>query len=402
MRLFTAMLCLTVALPGCARDARDDGVLTLAQPRALTPPAGPGAAQPFAASWGDDVLLSWTEPADGGHALRFAVWDGIAWTEPRTVARGSDWFVNWADFPSVLADEQLVAHWLQRSGPGRYSYDVMLTHSSDGGATWSPPVRPHRDGTESEHGFVSLFPHDGATGVIWLDGRRFVDGPDGPATREMMLLSTTYGAAGLGDEVAIDDRVCECCQTAVASAARGPVVVYRDRSPEEVRDIAVSRFIDGTWSAPRRVHADNWVINACPVNGPAIDARDDDVVVGWFTAADETPRVRIAFSSDGGASFDAPVTIDDGHPVGRVDVLFVADRQALVVWLERIGEDAEIRGRLVRSDGRTGSSASLASTTAGRAGGFPRMARRPGQVLLSWTEPGEPSSVRAAVIDLPR
>jgi hypothetical protein len=388
---------------GATRDAQD---LTLPQPRLLEVPAGAGAAQPFLATGPAGVIVSWTEPAADGHALRFAEWDGSGWSAARTVATGSNWFVNWADFPSVVAldDDVWAAHWLQRSGPGRYSYDVVLTTSADRGVTWSTPVRPHRDGTETEHGFVSIFRHGQGAGVVWLDGRRYEETPAGPATNEMQLRFTTvqHGEAGTeaGAEVLLDDRICDCCQTAVAVTGRGPVAFYRDRLPGEVRDISVTRLLAGEWTAPQRVHDDGWVINACPVNGPAADAHGDDVVVAWYSGANETPRVHVAFSRDAGATFAPPVVVDDGHPIGRVDVLFLEDRRALVVWIERAGEDAGIRGRIVAPDGAAGPSLTLAATISGRAGGFPRMARRGPDVVLAWTEPGETSRIRAAVLPL--
>jgi hypothetical protein len=390
------------------------------EPQPVAIPAAAGASTPFAATAGAAVLLSWVEPTPTGHALRFARWDGSAVSEPATVAEGAGWFANWADFPSImqLPDGRLAAHWLQRSGPGRYSYDVMLTWSDDAGATWSAPVKPHRDGTESEHGFVSLFAYGSDLGLVWLDGRQFVTAADasggdgghasgaangaghgGNGGGEMMVVFTTLRRDGsLGEEVVLDRRACDCCQTAVASTAAGPLVFYRDRSPDEVRDIAVVRIRAGEPTVPRPVHDDGWVIHGCPVNGPAADARVDDVAVAWFTAAHEEPTVNVAFSRDAGATFGVPVRIDEGHPVGRVDLLFTDDGRAFVVWLEHAGEGAELRGRLVDADGRVGPSRALAATSAQRASGFPRMARRGGDVLLLWTEPGEPSGIAAAAI----
>lgn len=388
-----------VFLFGC--DGAPD--LSLPEPTPLEVPAAAGAAQPFVAAGPAGLTLSWTEPAGAGHALRYASWDGRAWSAVGTVAEGEDWFVNWADFPSVvpMGGDALAAHWLQRSGPGRYSYDVLFTESTDGGRTWSEPQRPHRDGTETEHGFATLFPHGDGVGAVWLDGRHFEGGHHGAATSEMQVRFTTFTAGAPGEELVVDRRACDCCQTAVARTSRGPVVFYRDRSPGEVRDIAVSRYTGGAWSEPRLVHPDGWEINACPVNGPATDARGDDVVVAWFTAAADTPRVRVAWSRDAGDSFTAPVQVDGGDPVGRVDVLLLEDGTALVVWLERTGEDAEIRGRRVAADGRTGPPRTLAATTSGRSGGFPRMARLGSDVLLAWTDPGEPSRVRASLLRLP-
>jgi len=374
--------------------------LEVPEPVAIDVPAGAGAALPHVAGAGERAILSWVEPDAGGHVLRFAQWDGASWSPAGVVARGTDWFVNWADFPSVIAlgGGELAGHWLQRSGAGTYAYDVMLARSSDGGVTWSPPVRPHSDGTPTEHGFVSMFPVGAGLGVVWLDGRRFADDGEAPATNEMTLRFTTLGDTAAPREVALDERACDCCQTAAALTARGPLVAYRDRTDGEIRDISVTRLVDGAWTTPRTVHADNWRIDACPVNGPQADARGDDVVLAWFTAALDTPRVRVAYSRDAGETFGAPIRVDGGDPLGRVDVLLLDDLRALVVWLERTAEGASVNARMVTPDGRAGEPRAIALTLAQRPSGFPRMARYADGVLLAWTEPGDTSRVRAATL----
>jgi hypothetical protein len=66
----------------------------------------------------------------------------------------------------------LAAHWLVKRGSATYAYDVNITQSKDGGKSWSKPIVPHRDNTQTEHGFVSLIPlNDGRLGANWLDGR---------------------------------------------------------------------------------------------------------------------------------------------------------------------------------------------------------------------------------------
>jgi hypothetical protein len=72
-------------------------------------------------------------------ALRFAVREARAWSQPRTIATGENWFVNWADFSSlaVFADHTLAAHWRVKNGGGSYGYDIRLALSTDDGATWS-------------------------------------------------------------------------------------------------------------------------------------------------------------------------------------------------------------------------------------------------------------------------
>jgi hypothetical protein len=392
-------------------DVGESGPPLFASVDIIPSPAAPGSAEPnLTVGPGRRVYLSWLEPGrDSSHALKFAVRVGDHWSAPRTIVREKNLFVNWADFPSITAlpDGRLAAHWLQRSGPGRYSYGVRVSQSSDGGATWGPPVTPHRARFETEHGFVSLWPAAaGRLGVVWLDGRKYR--PTGQnAPNEMALITTTIGADNsLSAEANLDTRVCDCCQTAVAIASSGPIAVYRDRTPDEIRDIYVVRHVDGRWSPPRPIHNDGWRIAACPVNGPAIAADGDRVVVAWFTGADDTARVHVAFSDDAGNTFSLPTRVDNGSPAGRVDVVLQPDGSALVSWLERTavpgaqgggGESAEVRVRRVRSDGTLAQWATVARSSVARASGFPQMvATARGEVFFAWTAPGSPSAVRVA------
>src|SRR5262249_19603753 len=126
---------------------------------ALPSPAGANSAQPQLSSSSRGVLLSWIERNGEKATLRFAERTRQGWSVPRTVASGSDWFVNWADVPSVMRLETgtLVGHWLQKSGSDTYAYDVRLSYSRDDGRTRSQSFSPHADGTKTEHGFASLF-----------------------------------------------------------------------------------------------------------------------------------------------------------------------------------------------------------------------------------------------------
>lgn len=395
-----ALLILAMALAACAADsARAD--LEVPAPQPVSIGADAGAALPHVHGSEDGLLLSWVQPGDTGSVLLAASFADGAFGEAFEVARGADWFVNWADFPSVvrLGGDDLAAHWLQRSGSGTYAYDVVVSRSADGGRTWSEPVRPHTDGTQTEHGFVTLFPVPDGVGAVWLDGRRFAG--DGHAPENEMTVRFTTVSDGPGDDVLIDERACDCCQTSVAVTARGPLLVYRDRSPEEVRDIAVSRLEGGRWSAPRPLHEDGWVIDACPVNGPQADAIGEHVAVAWFTAAQDTPRVLVTVSADAGDTFGEPIRVDAGDPIGRVDITLLDEARALVVWLERTDAGADVRGRIVTAQG-AGPERTLARTAAQRPSGFPRLGRHGDTVLLAWTVPGDSASLRTATLDFAR
>lgn len=75
------------------------------------------------------IILSWVEKiGEKRYALRAAIRDDQGWSQPNTVAQGENWFVNWADFPSVIAldDGSLAAHWLVKSGSGTYATTLTL------------------------------------------------------------------------------------------------------------------------------------------------------------------------------------------------------------------------------------------------------------------------------------
>jgi len=240
-------------------------------------PAAAGSMAPNLSVSGEQVLLSWLEPEAGDHLVRFSRLDrGFLWSPAATVARGSDLFVNWADFPSVemAPGGFLLAHWLQKSGPGTYAYDVRLARSDDGGTTWLALGTAHDDGTPTEHGFVSLLPEGEGIRAFWLDGRDMTPEAaphsEGHGGGGSMTLRTAVIGEGIGESEVLDQRTCECCQTAAAMTSAGPVVVYRDRTEEEVRDISIVRRDGGGWTRPEPVYEDGWVVPGCPVNGPAI------------------------------------------------------------------------------------------------------------------------------------
>ncbi|KPJ79845.1 MAG: hypothetical protein AMJ58_10565 [Gammaproteobacteria bacterium SG8_30] len=392
MRL--ARLILAAPLVAACGDLPDPAPTTFA-PEFVETPAVPGSGQSHLAVAPDGtVVMSWLEPEADGHALRLALLDGDSWSAPRTVARGDAWFVNWADFPSVVpvSDRLWAAHWLARRPEGGYAYDVEVAISTDGGHTWGAAIMPHTDGTATEHGFVTLFPSHEGVGAVWLDGRNMQgsgaeEDAHGHGEGGMTLRSAVIGADGtLSREHLIDSLTCDCCQTDVAIGPDGPVVAYRDRSEGEIRDIVVTRALETGWSDPVPVLRDGWRIEGCPVNGPAIDAASGTTAVAWFTAANDQPRVLLARSVDGGRSFSEAIPIDIESPTGRVDVVQLGGGDAIVSWLASDPEGAAISVRRVASDGRIGPVRIVSRTAASRPSGFPQMVASGDQLVVSWTE----------------
>ena len=236
-------------------------------------------------------------------------------------------------------------------------------------------------------------------GLVWLDGRLTTPAadPDDDAVGEMTLRSARYDAAWQQQaDDSVDLRVCDCCPTAAASTSDGIVVAYRNRSADEIRDIYVTRLVDGKWSDPSAVHNDGWKIDGCPVNGPAVSASGKDVAVAWFAAPQDQGHSFVAFSADSGRTFHDPIRVDDEGSFGRVAVALMPDGSAIVSWIELANRQATFKIRRVGRDGSRSAAVTVVDVGARRGTSYPRMVRNDRELVLAWT--GDDSRVQTAVV----
>lgn len=352
----------------------------------------------FVTADGQACLSYLYHPNDSFASLELRQLGPEGWEPAQTVASGSDWFVNWADFPSVAAFRQnpkrLAAHWLQKRAAGTFDYDVHISITDETGQ-WAPSFIPHRDSIAAEHGFVSMLPlPNGRILASWLDGRftKVATSEEAEAQHHghgagpMTLRAAEFDAEGqLFAEAEIDQRVCDCCQTDLVLGPEGPVVVYRDRAEDEVRDIYLSRRVAGEWQSPQRIGSDNWQIHGCPVNGPAIAALNETLAVAWFTMAQDKPRVQLVFSHDGGRSFGAPIQLNEVEAIGRVDVVLMDENTALVSFMEDDGVETLLKVVPVDDSGSLGSPVFSQPSDLSRRSGFPVLEKLAAGYLLAFT-----------------
>ena len=379
MRSFTclAFIVVTTLLTACGGQSGPQlGAVENLELPALGHVTGPRITQ------GPDgsPILSWMQRTESAATLRYANLSANGLGAIHDVVTEPRMFVNWADLPSVMhVDEyRWIAHWLQYSADETYSYDVAVAQSADG-ETWSDPITAHTDGTTTEHGFVSMFRARDGVGLLWLDGR---ETPDKPMTLRSGIISP---AGERLHEQLVDASVCDCCQTDVAIGSQGPVAVYRDRTESEIRDIYFTRFVDNQWLPGERLFADDWNIGGCPVNGPSIVAQGDEIAVAWFSAANDSPVVRLVRSSDGGMTFEAPIEIAAGKLAGYVGLAGVTDGGFAVSWVAR-GDDGvnQLLVTLVMNDGTIAEPTPVASISQIRV--FPQLTYWQGHLLLAWTD----------------
>ena len=398
-RFITTILLLSL-IAGCTRREWTSAV------GPLSSPAAPGSNEPQLTGTDDSMVLSWVERVGTTNTLKFAMRSESAWTSPRIAASGSDWFLSYADVPSVtrLSDGTLVAQWLQETDASIEAYNLQLSYSKDSGQTWSPPFMPHNDGTMTQHGFASIVDLPAGIALVWLDGRAAeldTTSPDGGA------MSIRYAAFDRNwrqtADVPVDARVCECCPTTAAITSDGVLTAFRDRSATEVRDISVSRLENGAWTPSATVHDDGWEIAACPVNGPMLSARGRQVVVTWFTVEADQGQAWAAFSSDAGRTWGTPIRLDDASSLGRVDVELLDDGSAAALWIEFADGRSQLRMRRIETSGARSAAVTVSGLDEGRTSGYPRMAKRGNELVFAWTESTGDGlqTVRTAIARLP-
>jgi hypothetical protein len=352
----------------------------------LESPVQGNSSLPRLYSNGKELFISWVEKKDSLSSLQFSVLKNDIWSSSEEIITGNDWFVNWADFPAIAENNgNILTNFLQKSADGTYTYDVKLNYFSSEINSWNKNMLLNTDGTESEHGFVSMLPYQkDSFFVTWLDGRTTVnvDREDSQMTLRAAIVNKE---GSILEDTLLDERVCDCCQTSAALTNNGPVVVYRDRSDEEVRDISIVRFENGTWTKPQVVYEDHWIMPGCPVNGPSIDAFETTLAMAWFTAENDNPRVQVIFSENNGKTFEVPVRLDSGNAIGRVDVTMVSENIAVVCWMEPQGNDTLIQLQSITINGDKGELITLVKTRSERASGFPQIELLGDNLFAAWT-----------------
>jgi hypothetical protein len=346
-------------------------------------------AQPSLVSNNGSLSLTWiSTDKEMNASLNFRQFKDEEWTTLQTLAIGSDWFVNWADFPThAVSGDQVLTSYLKKSASGTYTYDVYLNLQKLSGEKIKEDFILNTDGFKAEHGFVSIVANDNEGFFItWLDGRNTVEkAEDGDHKPMTIRFAEITNAGDLINEIELDSSVCDCCQTSITNTDKGPLVVYRDRSDKEVRDIYVIRNIDNVWETPVPVHNDEWVIYGCPVNGPKVVSNSNNLAVSWFTVSDGKPTVNISFSEFYGSSFGNPIKINDYDAIGRVDVAFLNEEEVLVSYMEGDDDGTYLRIKKVSIEGKVSEPITISKIDSGRNTGVPQLEILDNEIFIVWT-----------------
>jgi hypothetical protein len=275
-----------------------------------------------------------------------------------------------------------------------FASDLRLSTSRDGGRTFEAPLRLHADRPAS-HSFegIAADAEDGLL-VAWLDDR------DGPGRAGAFAARIAGAGRRVDSEQRLSTSACVCCRLDVAfGPADAAAVLWREELPGMVRDMQVAFSSDAgrSFAAPIGVHDDGWVLDACPHRGGRLAfAGAGGVLAAWYTEGrDERPALLAAASRDG-LRFSAPVSLhdQDGSVPDKVGLAARPDGTALVVWETYTAARQRVHARLLAAGtDRLGPTQSLSEAVKGFA---PSAVATPEGYAVAWHEEVFPS-VRTVV-----
>ena len=345
-------------------------------------PTNKNSLAPNLCSFGNHFVLSWIERnTDGEARLQMATWNGSEFDEIRLIAKSKGMFANWADIPSLVEapSGDLYAHWLNRIGNETYAYGIQIERSIDHGKSWQSLGWLHNDTSATEHGFVSLIPENRHVRAFWLDGRQMKK-----PTGKMMLRTAILDANEIKSENMLDDDVCTCCPTGAIQLPSGSAVVYRDRLPQEIRDISLVHLKNNAWSKPSRIEKDNWVMPGCPVNGPSIATNGNIIAVSRFTVIKNKAKIILRLFKDGQTASGKEITLDENIPVGRCTT--VCSKDAVYnIWIGVDKKQTVLRMAEVSLSGKIKRKITLVPIDKDRSSGMPRAIFSNNYLWVSWT-----------------
>ena len=384
MRMYLSLLCLGLALlTGCSRLATKGAVIE--PPPAAIQISAPGidAAEPVTASASDGTFyVAWVNhDAKKGDVMiaRFSS-DGAMQGSLIRVNHQPGVATAWrGDQPSlsVALDGSVYVVWTARvHSEGKHGTDLYMSVSNDRAQSFASEVKINDDKVPGAHGMHSLaVAKDGRVYVSWLDERNVhkpkpstkAEGHHMESNRDLFIAYSTDGGRTFSPNRKVATEACPCCKTSLAISNDGTLYAgWRQVLPGSFRHIAIVSSTDGgaTFSSPKIVSDDKWVLQGCPVSGPSLSVgTNGNLKVLWYAAGEANATgLYVSESADKGRTF-APRQLLAQEAVKGTPALASCENRAIALW-----QAAELGETKVSELGKVGSALSVASNAESPAG----------------------------------
>jgi len=222
---------------------------------------------------------------------------------------------------------------------------LYFSVSADGGRHFSAPAPVGGTVEEANIYQGKLLPGgERQAYVFWHDERDRSDWRQaGNAIYSTVLAAP--GAVGTGVRK-VADTLCECCRIAAAlDNAQQPVLLARFIYPGSIRDHGlILPQKDGKPPILRRATADQWKIEACPEQGPALAVgADNRLHLAWFTQGSVRQGLFYAYSADRGEHFSEPLRFGNADRLPSHPDVLAQGTQVVLAWTEYDGAKTQLR-----------------------------------------------------------
>jgi hypothetical protein len=272
--------------------------------------------------------------------------------------------------PRAGREPSIVVVWTSRAQAGTR---LVSAHSTDAGRSFTTAAPLPGSEAAGNRGWESIATtRDGSVAALWLDHRELATGTataspamsgahqhaapgqekaDGAARAQLSKLFFA-NLSQPDSSRALTGGVCYCCKTTLATDAAGTIyAAWRHVYDGNIRDIAFTKSTDGgrTFTPPARVSEDNWVLDGCPENGPALAVDDSKrvhavwptLIPGATPTSEPTMALFYAMSLDGRRFTPRQRIPTEGFP--RHPQVALGKRDEIVVaWDEQSGSTRRI------------------------------------------------------------
>ena len=291
--------------------------------------------------------------------------------------------------------------WTSRSGTGT---TIRTARSDNDGRTFGPSRELQQEGAPGDRGWPALSRDgNGRLHAIWLDHRGLANPGSGahvhraaPSAGEKhdgvaMAQKSALFYVGAAGEREIARGVCYCCKTALINGPGNSVfAAWRHVFPGNIRDIAFTMSRDGgrSFAAPVRVSSDQWQLDGCPDDGPAIAVDEHGAVhVAWPTVVSQPEPHKAIFyaSTRDGRTFSERVRVSaELHNAAHPQIALDPRGEPFVVWDEVVnGARRLVVSKKSKSVGRFRPPTPIGTTVAAW---YPAITRSSDSILIAATE----------------
>ncbi len=240
-----------------------------------------------------NAVISWARALnDSTSIFCYAVStdNGRSFGQPIEVPSSTNIQPHSENLPKIIfkPSGEIIALWgaANPNPKNKYSGLVFYSQSFNEGKTWTAARTLVDDSTSYDQRYydVALLPNK-EVAMIWLDNRK-TSNKEGSG----LYFAMTEGSKGFTNEKMISQNCCQCCRTDLFVDGQGGIhVLYRGIIQDSIRDMVhiVSLDESKTFSSPKRISNDNWVLKGCPHTGPAITENDKGLHFAWFTGGND-------------------------------------------------------------------------------------------------------------------